>query len=83
MTNFFDIVLGLLHQDDRFFATDGTLLRNEVFAAAMSMDKKLIHLLLSNDDTRKRFFTKVDGDVLPPLARLQGQNSTAASCYIS
>ena len=36
-------------------------LRNAVYEAAMQMDENLIHLLVSNDDTRARFFKEVDG----------------------
>jgi adenine-specific DNA-methyltransferase len=61
MGNFFEVVLNVLKQDERFFADDGTFLRNAVYEAAMQMDKNLIHLLISNDETKKRFFTEVDG----------------------
>lgn len=61
MENFFDTVLDVLKQDKRFFAEDGTFLRNAVYEAAMQMDKDLIHLLVSNNETKARFFTEVDG----------------------
>lgn len=61
MENFFDTVLSILKQDERFFAEDGTFLRNAVYEAAMQMDKDLIHLLVSNNETKSRFFTEVDG----------------------
>lgn len=61
MKNFFDTVLDVLKQDKRFFAENGTFLRNSVYEAAMQMDKDLIHLLVSNDETKARFFTEVDG----------------------
>lgn len=61
MANFFEIVLSLLKTDKRFVAEDGTFLRNAVYEAAMKMDAELIRLLLSNDETRARFFTEVDG----------------------
>lgn len=61
MTNFYDTVLKVLKSDERFVAEDGTFLRNAVYEAAMKMDKKLIRLLLSNDETRTRFFADVDG----------------------
>ena len=63
MSNFFNTLLNVLKKDERFFATDGTFLRNTVYEAAMKMDKDLIHLLLSDKDTKERFFTSVD-DVL-------------------
>ena len=61
MENFFDTVLNVLKQDERFFAEDGTFLRNAVYEAAMQMDENLIHLLISNDDTKAHFFNEVDG----------------------
>lgn len=61
MKNFFATVLDVLKQDKRFFAENGTFLRNSVYEAAMQMDKDLIHLLISNDETKARFFTEVDG----------------------
>jgi len=61
MKNFFDTVLDVLKQDKRFFAENGTFLRNSVYEAAMQMDKDLIHLLVSNDEMKAHFFTEVDG----------------------
>jgi adenine-specific DNA-methyltransferase len=61
MTDFYKTVLTVLRQDIRFFAEDGTFLRNAVYEAAMQMDEKLIHLLLSNEETKARFFRNVDG----------------------
>ena len=60
MSNLFDEVLAVLRQDERFISEDGTFLRNAVYEAAMKMDKALIHLLLSNEVTRHRFFVDVD-----------------------
>lgn len=61
MTNFFDELINVLEQDKRFFSDNGDLLRNTVFEAAMRMDSKLIKLLYQNAETKKRFFTEVDG----------------------
>lgn len=61
MANFYETVLTVLKSDERFVAEDGTFLRNAVYEAAMKMDEGLIHLLLSNDETRARFFTEVEG----------------------
>ena len=61
MANFFETVLDILKTDKRFVAADGTFLRNAVYEAAMRMDKQLIHLLLTNEETEKRFFVDVDG----------------------
>ena len=58
---FYNIVLEVLKQDKRFFTDNGELLRNSVYEAAMQMDSKLIKLLLSNEETKKRFFADVEG----------------------
>lgn len=61
MANFYETVLTVLKSDERFVTEDGTFLRNAVYEAAMKMDKNLIRILLSNDETRTRFFVEVDG----------------------
>ena len=61
MANFYDTLVEVLKADKRFFTEDGALLRNKVYESAMNMDAELIGLLLSNDDTKKRFFTEVNG----------------------
>ena len=61
MADFYETVLTVLKQDERFFAEDGTFLRNAVYEAVMKMDARLIRILLANDETRARFFTDIDG----------------------
>ena len=61
MTKFYETVLTVLKQDNRFFTEEGVLLRNAVYEAAMQMDTNLIHLLLTNDITKEHFFKEVDG----------------------
>ncbi|MDR1840924.1 MAG: site-specific DNA-methyltransferase [Holophagales bacterium] len=61
MANFFDTLLEALKADKRFFAEDGTLLRNRVYEASLNMDANLIRLLLSNADIKEHFFAEVDG----------------------
>lgn len=61
MANFFDTVVEVLKQDQRFFTEDGELLRNAVYEAAMQMDTALIKALLANETTKARFFADVDG----------------------
>lgn len=58
--NFYNTVLEILKNDDRFFTAEGTLLRNAVYEAAMKMDPKLIKMLYQNEITKERFFTNVD-----------------------
>ena len=58
---FFDAVLEVLKQDERFFTAEGELLRNAVYESAMKMDSNLLKLLYQNETTKERFFTDVDG----------------------
>lgn len=58
---FYDVVEDLLKKDERFVAENGTVLKNAVYEAAMNLDSGLIRLLLSNDDTKARFFRDIDG----------------------
>ena len=64
MNNFFETVINVLRQDERFFTAEGDFLRNAVYEAAMQMDADLIRLLLGNVETKKRFFTDVDGTLV-------------------
>lgn len=61
MNDLFETVKDILVKDSRFLSTDGALLRNAVYEAAMKMDSDLIKALLRNDETRTHFFTDVDG----------------------
>lgn len=61
MNEFFDNVLKVLRQDERYFSQEGELLRNAVYEDAMKMDPALLSLLYKNSVTRERFFTEVDG----------------------
>lgn len=60
MDSFYNTVLDVLKQDERFFSDDGVLLRNAVYEAAMQMDSSLIKTLYENEVTRDKFFTFVD-----------------------
>jgi len=61
MANFYDILVEVLKVDKRFFTEDGALLRNKVYESALNMEVGLIELLLSNAETKKRFFVDVNG----------------------
>jgi adenine-specific DNA-methyltransferase len=62
MANFFQTLETVLKKDKRFFSKDtGTLLRNKVYESAVNMDSALIKLLLSNNETKNRFFTDIEG----------------------
>jgi adenine-specific DNA-methyltransferase len=62
--SFFETIVNVLKQDERFFTTEGDFLRNAVYEAAMIMDAGLIRLLLGNIETKSRFFTDVDGTLV-------------------
>ena len=59
MFEFYGRLLELLQQDKRFVSKDGIFLRNAVYEAAMKLDKQLLKLLLSNDETKNIFFEDV------------------------
>ncbi len=59
--NFFDAVVTVLKQDERFFTAEDELLRNSVYEAAMKMDADLLKMLYNNEVTRERFFNDIDG----------------------
>ena len=61
MTKFYETVLDVLKQDNRFYTEQGILLKNAVYEAAMQMDTNLIHMLLENEITKEHFFKEVDG----------------------
>lgn len=61
MEDFYERVLNVLRSEPRFFAEDGTFLRNAVYEAAMQMDAGLLRLLLGDEELCRRFFAEVDG----------------------
>lgn len=64
MTKFYETVIEVLKQDNRFFTEDGVLLRNAVYEVAMQMDENLISILLANEITKAQFFKEVSGVVV-------------------
>lgn len=58
---YYNTVIEVLKSNSRFFTENGELLRNAVYEAAMQMDASLIKALYNNTETKKRFFTDVDG----------------------
>lgn len=61
MNKFYDAVIDVLKDDERFFSESGDLLRNAVVEASNKMDAKLIKELYKNAVTREKFFTDIDG----------------------
>ena len=58
---FFDHLETLLRTNKDYVAEDGRLLRNKVAEAAATLDPALLRLLLSDAETKRRFFAEVDG----------------------
>lgn len=61
MQDFYQYLLNLLRQDERFFSADGNFLRNSVAESAVKFDAKLLKILLADEFTAKKFFVDVDG----------------------
>lgn len=59
MNNNFDSLIDLLKTDERYVAEDGGLLKAKVYQDAMMMEENLLNLLLSQEETKEAFFTKV------------------------
>ena len=64
MPIFYDVLLEVLTQDERLFATNGEFLRNVAFELGYKGDLGLLRLLLSNDAVRDNFFVDVDGTMV-------------------
>ncbi len=60
MRNINDLLVDLLKTNEKYFTDDGELLKNALYEDAMKMEPTLIKLLLSDDVSKSRFFTKVD-----------------------
>jgi adenine-specific DNA-methyltransferase len=56
---FFEILEKALKKDERFVSQDGHLLKSEVMEKALSIDPKLIELLLAKKELKKEFFVKI------------------------
>ena len=61
MESFYPKLQSILQKDARFCDGEGRLLRNRVREAAMQLDEGLFRLLLSDEETKARFFQSVDG----------------------
>lgn len=59
MANFYETLIEILKNDDRFFSNEGDLLKNSVYEAAMRMDSNLIDLLFKNDVTKSKLFKEI------------------------
>lgn len=57
----FQITEKVLTESGKYSSADGKLLRNLVLENAEKMDKDLLSVLIKNEETRKAYFTEVDG----------------------
>ena len=55
MFKFYEHLQNILRQNENFLDTDGNILRNKVFQAAMKFDAQLLKILLDNEISRKIF----------------------------
>lgn len=54
--NIFEVVTELLMTQSKYLSEDGKLLKATIYSDVMTMDEKLLSLLLSNETVRDRFF---------------------------
>ena len=59
--NIFKIVENTLRKDNKYVSEDGKILKAEVYSDVMTMNKKLLSLLISNENIKEIFFENVDG----------------------
>lgn len=61
MKNFYNHLVEVLSQEKSFVSTDGHLLKNKIYESAMHGDVKLLKLLINDLDTKRHFFTDIEG----------------------
>ena len=57
----YHILENVLRMEEQFCTTDGQLIKNSIVEAALSLQPKLIKLLLDNEELSANFFTDVEG----------------------
>lgn len=62
--NLYDQIGELLKTKEEYRSEDGDLLKAKVYSDIMTMDKKLISLLLSDEEVKEAFFLKVEGTLV-------------------
>lgn len=60
MKNLLDDLVEILSEDDRLVA-NGELLKNKVIELALSLDSKLLRILLQSEKIKEHFFVDIDG----------------------
>ncbi len=57
----YHILKNVLRMEEQFCTTDGQLIKNSIVEAALSLQPKLIKLLLDNEELSANFFSDVEG----------------------
>ena len=60
--NIFELVEELLKTEEKYVSEDGKILKANVYSDTMTMNEKLIKLLLSNEEVTKHFFVNIDSN---------------------
>ncbi len=60
-TSFENKLFEILKKNSDFLSTQGEVLKDKVIDSAYKADRKLIELLLENTDTKKKFFSEIQG----------------------
>lgn len=58
--NIFERITNLLKSKEKYVSDEGELLKAKVYSDIMTMDQKLLALLLSDEEIKKAFFVKID-----------------------
>jgi adenine-specific DNA-methyltransferase len=61
MENFNEVLIELLKKDPRFVDNENNILRSKIIDAALTTDKELLSLLLTNKRIKDTFFSEVSG----------------------
>ncbi|MSN96184.1 site-specific DNA-methyltransferase [Campylobacter sp. FMV-PI01] len=64
MKNVFEIVADLLKKETKYISEDGKFLKAVVYSDVMTMDEKLLNLLLSNERVKETFFKDIKGTLV-------------------
>lgn len=62
--NIFELVADLLKTEIKYTSEDGKLLKASVYSDVMTMDEKLLSLLMSDETIKERFFKDINGTLI-------------------
>ncbi|MDR3291859.1 MAG: site-specific DNA-methyltransferase [Methanobrevibacter sp.] len=60
MSNFYEKLINILKEEDNFIDENNDLIKNEIINSSLKGDRKLIQLLVKDEQIKKLFFSKVD-----------------------